>query len=140
MTNYNITLGSLTKGARISQAFNIRIPTRFTFDELKANYRKNVAMFDIDPEVIGDAGGNQPSVSESNMEVLSHYKILSEAWSNGFANYISEGDFIAILMFLFGHGLEDFTYEVNFKETNETPLLNLVGEGGVTSELGVDFY
>jgi hypothetical protein len=143
MTNYNITLGSsnTVKGKRAVEHFLLNVPSKFSFDEMKDNYRKNVAMFGIDPVRIGDADGGQPFVSDEDMEILEHYGVVHSIWSKGFVNYISENDFVAILMFLFGHGLDDFTYgDVTRVKELDNNNLNLVGNGGVETELGVDFY
>lgn len=133
MRKHKIILGDWSgDGHETAEPFWFETEDRFTTDVLAENYQKNVAEFGIDSTKFANAYSN-PGVPTATFKALvelgvefgtTDYRPKQEAY------YITEMDMIEILMFLFGHGLEDFYWE---ETTDDTPLLI----GGYDAALGL---
>jgi hypothetical protein len=124
-------------GHGITDHHLVNIPKKFTDEILAYNYQKNVKELGVDPEMFANTY-EDTSLPQHVLDVMTSHGVELE----GDEDYedplvVTSNDMVKILMFLFGHGLEGFTYEV----VSETiPSLNGTGRNGLPGSVGYGLY
>jgi hypothetical protein len=99
-------------------------------------------MFGIDPEKLYAKLAYSPSELQDIVSILDYYEVLTGRVRT-LRGHMSERNALAMLMFLIGHGIDDFTYSTNLTPTTLEKVdtfLTLAGFDGITSNLGTDYY
>jgi hypothetical protein len=138
MSNRKITLGDYSgDGHNITDVYIVDVPEQFTAEILGRNYQKNVKELDVDPEMFANTYEDM-SLPQHVLDVMTKYGVELEGDEDyGEPLILTSNDMVKILMFLFGHGLEGFTYEV----VSETiPSLNGTGLNGLPGSVGYGLY
>lgn len=96
-----------------TQECTVIVPDRFTAEILGANYKKNVKLLGVDPESFANEYEDSILPDEVAAKLEAHGLILND--SEFYVHdkfYFGVKAMVKIVMFLFGYGLEGFTWEL----------------------------
>ena len=149
MAQHKIVLGDWQRLGHGMTGYDIvEIPDEFTSEILNDNYRRNVQETGVNPEKFADSEGDSLIPVEMVHSLLAKgmkleditYDYETEPSEDGedvLVSYahIADSGMLNVLMFLFGDGLEGFTWKVSSWE-----IPTLVGPGAAVSEVGYGLY
>ena len=117
MAKFQVIVGDWSgDGHEKTQTFLVVVDDRFTSEILAANYRKNVAELGVDPTTFA-AEYEDRSIPADVAKILDSYGVVyNEYKGESFMedDAMTRVGMFNIMMFLFGHGLEGFSWEQEF--------------------------
>ena len=132
MTRYSITIGDWSgDGHDKKDRYLIEVPDKFTEEVLGANWHKNVALIGFGPDSFAEEYEDATIPRDKYNRLVaagldSHDLIASEDIEEDDEDgklYLSSQGMLKIVLFYFGHGLEEDGFEVSIINDDATSLI-----------------